>query len=208
MCDQGQIFITISPSPENPLFISLQNIRSTRPVGVVPPNTYSLVPIIINFKSLKPIHPETEEKIHRLFILKIQSLIRTSIDNLIGKINEAEKWTDVVTDAHLQTHETSTFIKMEYGEVVRAMLEIIVSELIQESNDWEKKYLYKVDVTRTDMDIMLIGSCPGPLVMTKFQQRIFEENIQVSARRWNIGISFKRVYVWKQTWAETIKNIV
>jgi hypothetical protein len=208
MCDHGRIFITLSPTAENPLLISLEKIKSTRPVGVIPPNSYSLVPVIVDFKSLKPVQEETAAKIHRLFILKIQSLMRSSIDNLIGKITEAEKWTDVVTDARLQTHETATFIKMEYGEALRAMLEIIVSELIQETNEWEKKYLYTVEVTRTDMDIMLLGSCPGPLVMTKFQQRIHEEDIKISARRWTIGISFKREYVWKQSWAETIKNIV
>lgn len=208
MCDEGRIFITVTPTSENPLLNSLEKIKGSRPVGVIPPNSYSLVPIILSFKSMKNVSEETSEKIHRLFTLKIQSLIRSSIDNLIGKISDAEKWTDVVTDARLQTHESTVFIKMEYGEAIRAVWEIIVSELIQETTDWEKKYMYKVDITRTDMDIMLLGSCPGPLVMTKFQQRIGDENIKISARRWEVGISFKRNFIWKQTWAEIIKTIV
>jgi hypothetical protein len=206
--DEGNYYIAVTPSTTNQLIEGLHKIYNPSPVGVIIPNVFALVPIIIKFKSQGPIPKDQIERFHRLLLLKIQNLIKGSIDKLLTQIKVVEKWTDVVTDALIQYENGTAIIKFEYGEVIRGILEIIVSELIMETIAWEAKYNYKIDIKRTDMDIMLVGTCPTEQLLNKFKQRVYDTNLKISARRWELGVSYKRNYLWKKPWKDVIDDII
>ena len=206
------LYLTFTPTEDNPLTRGLETLMKTRPPGVIPPKTFSLIPLIIKcvpIKSRKEPTNDERELMKRRIELKINTLIPLAIDKLVGEIHHAEKWADVVTDAGFRTHKPGTaFMKVEYGEVSRGLIEILSSELIRETIGWDKKYGYQVDITRTDMDIMLLATCPGEMVLTKLMQRVYDQNIQISARQWALGLSSDKQYLWKRSWWEIIQQIV
>lgn len=206
---EGTYYLTISPAEDNPLTVALKKIYNSRPLGVVPPKVVTLVPITIVYRSISKTCVE-ESRIQRLIELKITTLINTAIDRMLeGGIKKAEVWADVISDVVLRTHsDFNTFLKIEYGEISRGIIEMITSELIRESFTWQTKYGYSLDITRAEMDIMLLGSCPGNIVSGKFKQRLYDEDIKVSARKWDLGLSFRKEYLWKKSWWDVIKRIV
>lgn len=206
--DEGCYYLTVTPSKDNNLMDGLHKVYNPAPNGVIMPNVFALVPIIIKFKSQRSVTREHSERFHRLLLLKIQNLVSGSIDKLLTQITVVEKWTDVVTDASIQYKDETAFIKFEYGEVLRGILEIIVSELIMETIAWEVKYNYKIDIKRTDMDIMLVGTCPTEQIVNKFKQRFYDADLKISARKWELGVSYKRNYLWKKPWKDVIDVIV
>jgi len=204
-------YLTFTPSESNPLTSCLETLKRTRPNGAVPPNVYALVPLIIKFSPIRGKKPTEDEigSMKRRIELTVGKLIPLAIDKLSGEIHQAEKWTDVVTDASFRTHAPGTaFMKIEYGEVSRGLIEILSSELIRETMGWSTKYGFQVDVTRTDMDIMLLASCPGEMVLNRFMQKVYDQKIQISARQWLLGLSVDKKYLWKRSWWEVIQQIV
>jgi hypothetical protein len=55
---------------------------------------------------------------------------------------------------------------------------------------------------------MILTSCPGEEVLSKFVQRVYDEGIKVSARQWEIGLSLRKTYIWKKHWGEFVQRIV
>jgi hypothetical protein len=205
--DEGTFYLTISPTEINPILKGFHEIYNPAPTGAIMPNVFSLVPIIFHFRSIRIITKEKAEKFRRIFNMKIQNLIQRAIEKLLTQIKVVEKWTDVVASGHFAFEENSVILKFEYGEVIRGIFEILVSEMIMETMAWENIYGYKVQVKRTSMDIMLVGSCPNETLLGRFKQRIYDTDFKVSARQWNMGVSYKRTYLWKTFWGDVIKHI-
>jgi hypothetical protein len=140
--------------------------------------------------------------------MKIKNLIQRAVEKISTQIKEVRKWTDVVEMGQFGFENNAAIIKFEYGEVIRGIIEILVSEMIMESMAWEHNYGYRVQVKRTNMDIMLVGTCPNETLTGRLKQRIYDTEFKVSARQWNVGISYKRNFIWKSFWGEVIKNLV
>lgn len=206
--DEGVYYITVSPTETNPLMDGINNLVKTRPCGVIPAKLFTLVPFTINFKSTTGVSKDRSEKFHKLFRLKLSIIIDKAIDDILTKITDAEKWTNVIVDASIKNHNYNTFIKFEYGEVVSGIWEIICSNLIEETAKWKDKHGYQVDVLRTTMDIMLLFTTAGDQCQLKINQRIHDEKLKISARQWEVGLSFKKQYVWKRSWWDMIRRIV
>jgi hypothetical protein len=205
--DEGAFYLTISPTDLNPILRGLRDLYNPAPIGTIMPNVFSLVPIIFQFRSIRIISRDKAERFHRIFNMKIQNLIQRAIEKLLSQIKDVEKWTDVVVSGNFSFQDTAAIIKFEYGEVIRGIFEILVSEMIMESMAWENLYGYRVQVKRTDMDIMLVGTCPNDVLTGRLKQRIYDTPFRVSARQWQIGVSYKRNYLWKTFWGDVIKNI-
>jgi hypothetical protein len=206
--DEGSFILVVSPTEENPILRGLHSIYNPGPVGVIMPNVFALVPVIFNFRSIRIVTREQSERFHRIFLMKIRNLIQRAVEKLMTQIKEVRKWTDVVEMGHFGFENNAVIIKFEYGEVIRGILEILVSEMIMETMAWEHNYGYRVQVKRTDMDIMLVGTCPNEALTGRFKQRIYDTDFKVSARQWNVGVSYKRSFIWKSFWGEIIKNLV
>jgi hypothetical protein len=206
--DSGIFYFTISPMEANPLLRGLYKIYHPSPIGVIMPNVFALVPITVNFKSLRPVSQAHAAKFHHLLSVKLQNLVKISMEKLIKEIKTVVKWTDVITVGQIVYENNVSLLKVEYGEVIRGILEIMVSELILDTMIWETRYGYKVDVKRQDMDIMLLGTCSNEMIINKFKQRVYDADLRVSARSWEVGVSFKRNYIWKHTWESLIKPYI
>lgn len=206
--DEGVIYFSVLPENDNPLVNGLDCIYSQRPIGVIKPNVFVLIPMIVKFSSKKQVTAQVSEKMHKLMILKIQSLLSVAVERMLETIHDACQWTDVVRAATFDTERGAGIIHVKYGEAFKGILEILSSELIRESMIWEKKYGYTLDVERLSSDIMLVGTCPGDLVATKLKQKIYDQKIQVSARRWKLAMSLKRKIIWQKSWYEVIRTIV
>lgn len=200
-------YVVLLPSEENPLVKSLDEITRKRPNGALPPKNFALVPLIIRLIKTGD-NPVSPERIRRLLELKIDASISTSIERLMTNVRQVEKWVDVVVGAKYQLIKPGTaFINFEYGDASRGLFEIMTSELITGTFDWERRYGYRVDVERTKLDIMIIANCPGEMVLTSFSQKILETEVSISARKWTMGLSVDKEYVWKRAWEEVIRPI-
>ena len=206
--DEGVFYLTVSPTEKNPLTEGLCRIYKTRPVGVIRPNVFTLVPLSIHFRSVKRTSAENSKKMYRLIELTLTTLMNQGIDLIRKNIHQVVKWTDIVPDAVLKTYQGSGILKVEYGEAFRGILEFVISEFIRTAGVWERKYGYSVDIRRAEMDIMLLASCPGDVILSKFVQRAYDEDIKVSARQWEVGLSLRKSYIWKKPWGELVQRIV
>jgi len=206
--DEGTYIFVVTPTDANPIMKSLHSIYNPGPVGVIMPNTFALVPIMFNFRSIRIVTKDQSERFHRIFLMKIKNLIQRAVEKISTQIKEVRKWTDVVEMGQFGFENNAAIIKFEYGEVIRGIIEILVSEMIMESMAWEHNYGYRVQVKRTNMDIMLVGTCPNETLTGRLKQRIYDTEFKVSARQWNVGISYKRNFIWKSFWGEVIKNLV
>jgi len=206
--DQGTFYFTVTPNERNPILKAFHALYHPTPTGIIMPNVFALVPIIFHFRSVRIVTKDQAERFQRAFLMKLRNLIDRAMEKLMTQIKVVEKWTDVVTVGQLTFENTAAIAKFEYGEVIRGVMEILVSEMIMETMAWEHNYGYRVDVKRTDMDIMLVGTCANDIMVSRMKQRIFDTEFKVSARQWDVGLSFKRNYVWKASWGHVIRNLV
>jgi hypothetical protein len=206
--DEGTYYLTVTPGEKNPLTAGLYNVYKSRPVGVIRPNVFSLVPLTISFRSITKVDKEMAFKNQRRIEMTLQTLLHQGIDSVRENLRQVVKWTDIVADGVFKSYEGSGFMKVEYGEGFRGVLEFVISELIRNTLAWEKVYGYSIDVKRADMDIMLLTSCPGDTVLKKFEQRLYDEKLKVSARQWDLGVSFRKTYLWKRPWGDIVQRIV
>lgn len=205
--DEGQIYMTVAPTEDNPLTTGLYNVYNTRPVGVIKPKVFILAPLIVSFKSVKRVSPEEATKVHRLLEITLNTLINQGVEVYREKITQVVKWTDIISNVVFAKETGSGILKVTYGDAFRGILEYVVSEMIRNTQVWTKAYGYSVSVERCDMDIMLIASCPNDPILGTFEKKLHIEGVKISARRWEIGFSFRGKYIWKKRWGDVIQRI-
>lgn len=208
--DEGVCYFTISPSDSNPLLRDLSRFRSNHAwLGVIHPDKYSLIPFQIRFRSLSPKPQEERERFERILSIKIELAWRTAIKNVLENASTrdrfVESWSEVLRGTSILNTDNHIFAGVMYGEVFNSLLQIVVSELIRGMMEIEKKMNYNITVERLHPDAILLGTLHRETFRDRFIQRMYDEDIQVSAYKWDLGVSIRKKYLWKKPWGSFLE---
>lgn len=204
--DEGICYFTITPSETNPLLEDLSRFRKKYEwFGVLHPDKYPLIPFQINFRSLTPKTEEERDRFERILSMKIEIAWRTVIKGLLDsegiQDTYVESWLEVVRGTTLLNTGLKIFSEMIYGEVFNSLMQVITSEIIRGLPDLEKKYNYVITLDRLQPNALLLGTLHKEQLRDRFVQRLYDEDIRISAYKWDLGVNIRKKYLWKKSWS-------
>lgn len=204
--DEGTCYFVITPSNSNPMLEDLSKFKEKYEwFGAIHPDNYSLIPFQIKFRSMGLKSEEEIERFERLLSMKIDLAWKNIITGVLesGSIQDqyVENWLEIIQGTSLLNSVLKVFLEANYGKVFNSLLQVITSEIIHGFKELEKKFNYSLTLERLQPNAMLLGKFHNETLQDRFVQRLYDENIRVSAYKWDLGISIRKKFLWKKPWS-------
>jgi len=158
--------------------------------------------------------PKSREKIalfSSLLSLKIQRLFKQSVNYVFENSpssTEVETWMEVVNGTAVTVVDRNVIAKARLGSIMETVLGILMSEIVAMIPDWQSKYGYVLDIERVEPVAILLGTLNDDKYSGDFKQRLYDDNIQMSAYKWDIALNHKRNFLWRTPWYKFVANLL
>jgi hypothetical protein len=209
----GVCAFTITPSESNPISPGLLKFQKEYEwMGVLHPKCYAYVPFKIRFRSLSLKSEEEKVRFEKVLALKIQmiwnAVIKGILETKTVEDNSVESWMEVIKGMTLIDYNLHIFVKGVYGDVFGSVLQVLIPELVSGIVGLEDKFDYMMTLDRFDEDAMLIGTLHREDRKERFVQRLHDQDIQVSAYKWDLGVNIRGRYLWKKPWVSFLEHLI
>jgi hypothetical protein len=210
--DEGVCFFTLIPSDDNPFVRDIKKFRESHNwFGVIHPNGYAVVPFKIVFRSLFPKTVEEIGTFRRVMALKIRQLLTQGAQYVLDNdppTHHVEDWLEVVRGTAVAMVEKNCIARVKMGGIIETIISVVISELIAYMQAWQEKYGYIISIERIDPPAILLGTVNDETHLSRFKQRLHDGDIQMSAYKWDVGLSMKREFVWRHPWYSFVEKLM
>lgn len=210
--DEGVCYFTLLPSENNPFISQIKGFRENHSwFGVIHPGGYAVVPFKISYRSLVPKTEDQIDRFPKLLALKLRRLIVSSVEYVFENLPQkrfVEDWLTVVEGTAVTVIEKNSIAKVKMGEIVENILNIVISEFIASIPALQEKYGYSISLDKMEPMAILMGTFVDEERISRFKQILYDEEISLSSYKWDIGISYRRNFLWKTPWYKFIEHLV
>lgn len=210
--DEGVCYFTLLPSENNPFTSQIKGFRENHEwFGVIHPGGYAIVPFKISFRSLIPKTKEQIDLFPKLLALKIRRLMVSSVGYVFETLPQkrfVEDWLTVVEGTAVTVVDKNSIAKVKMGGVVETILNVVMSEFIACIPALQEKYGYSITLDKVEPTAILLGTFVDEERISRFKQILYDENISVSSYKWDVGLSFRRNFLWKTPWYKFLEELV